>query len=114
LTRDNDCYSGVYSYDEKQDKVHGCPARAPAVRSVLRAVKTRACTKGTLATQHHAEAITIEEIQKLMNWSKKNCPNEKLTSMPVENVVELKLCLEHGLMRAFIASAFTLWTRLVI
>ncbi|KAF8798245.1 hypothetical protein BYT27DRAFT_7264839 [Phlegmacium glaucopus] len=110
-TIDNDCYSGAYSYDEKQDKVLGCPARASAVRSVLRAVKTRAHTKGALATRNHAEAITIEEIRKLMNWSEKNCPNEKLNSTPVENMEELKLCLEHGLMCAFMTSAFTLWTR---
>ncbi|KAF8809544.1 hypothetical protein BYT27DRAFT_7222449 [Phlegmacium glaucopus] len=47
-----------------------------------------------------------------MNWSEKNCPNEKLTSTPVENMEELKLCLKHGLMHAFMTSAFTLWTRL--
>ena len=62
LNRDNDQYSGEYSFDEKQGKVHGCPARAPVVRSVMQAAKTRACAKGASATQNHAEAMTIEEI----------------------------------------------------
>ena len=113
LNRDNDWYSGEYSYDEKEGEVHGCPARAPAVRSVLQAVKTRAHTKGASATRNHAEAITIEEIQKLMNWSEMQCSNELLTMVPIETIEELKCCLEHGLMRAFMTSAFTLWTRSV-
>jgi len=56
LNRDNDRYAGEYSYDEKQDEVHGCPARAQAVRSVLQAVNTRARSKGASATRNHAEA----------------------------------------------------------
>ncbi|KAF8815376.1 hypothetical protein BYT27DRAFT_7225429 [Phlegmacium glaucopus] len=93
------------------DGIHGAFASywgaiAPAVRLVLQAVKTQA-----RFSQPESCSITIQEIQKLMNWSKKNCPNEKLTSTPVDNVAELRLCLEYGLMQAFIASAFTLWTR---
>ena len=74
-------------------------------------MKIRARTKGASATRNHAEAITIEEIQKLMNWSERECPNEKLTSLPIETLADFKVCLEHGLMRAFMTSAFTLWTR---
>jgi hypothetical protein len=113
LNRDNDRYAGEYSYDEKQDEVHGCPARALAVRSVVQAVKTRERTKGASATRNHAEAMTIEEIKKLMNWSETQCSNELLTTVPIKTMEELKHRLEHGLMRAFMASAFTLWTRLV-
>jgi hypothetical protein len=112
LNRDNDRYSGEYSFDEKQGEVRGCPARAPAVRSVMQAVKTRARSKGASATRNHAEAMSIEEIQKLMNWSEMQCSNE-LTTVPIETMEESKRRLEHGLMRAFMASAFTLWTRLV-
>jgi hypothetical protein len=57
--------------------------------------------------------MTIEEIQKLMNWSETQCSNELLITAPIETMEESKRCLEHGLMRAFMASAFTLWTRLV-
>jgi hypothetical protein len=78
----------------------------------MQAVKTRARSKGASATRNHAEAMSIEEIQKLMNWSEMQCSNE-LTTVPIETMEESKRRLEHGLMRAFMASAFTLWTRLV-
>ena len=113
MNRDNDQYAGEYSFDEKQGEVRGCPARAPSVGSVIQVVKTRARTKGASATRNHAEAMTIEEIQKIMNWSEMQCSNELLTTVPIETSEELKCCLEHGFMRAFMASAFTLWTRLV-
>jgi len=45
-----------------------------------------------------------------MQWSEKTCPNE-LLEMPVPNVETLMFRLEHALMRAFVTSAFTLWTR---
>ena len=86
LNRDNDRYCGEYSFDKKQGEVHGCPARAPAVRSVMQAVKTRAQAKCASATRNHAEAMTIEEIQKLMNWSETQCSNELLTTMPIETM----------------------------
>ena len=79
----------------------------------MQVVKTRARTKGASATRNHAEAMTIEEIRKLMNWSEMQCPNELLTTVPIETMEELKFRLEHGLMRAFMPSGFTLWTRLI-
>jgi len=80
------------------------------VTSLLHAIKIRASIKGAAATRQHAEAISIEEIQTLMQWSEKTCPNE-LLEMPVPNVETLMFRLEHALMRAFVTSAFTLWTR---
>ena len=100
-------------FDNETGEVRGCPARAPAVRSVVEAVKIRARSKGASAARNHAEAMTVEEIQKIMRWSETQCSNERLTSVPIETVEDLKHCLEHGLMRAFMPSAFTLWTRLV-
>lgn len=58
----------------------------------------------------HAEAITIEEIQQIMEWSEKTCPDDLLT-LPVADLETLMFRAEHALMRAFISSAFTLWTR---
>ena len=58
--------------------------------------------------------MTIEEIQKLMHWSMKKCLNEALTvPLPTKNTETYISYLEHILMRAFMSSAFTLWTRLV-
>ena len=110
LNRDNDRYCGEYSFDKKQGEVHGYPTRALAVRSIMQAVKIQACTKGTSATWNNAEAMTIE---KLMSWSEMQCSNELLTTVPIETMEESKHCLENGLMWAFMASAFTLWTRSV-
>ena len=78
--------------------------------SLLHAIKIRASVKGAAATRQHAEAISIEEIQTLMQWSERTCPNE-LLEMPVPDVETLMFRLEHALMRAFVTSAFTLWTR---
>lgn len=98
--------------DDKTGEVKGCPARAPAVMAVLHAVKIRAAEKGHAAVRNHAEAITIEEVQKIMDWSQKTCPDDLLT-LPVEDLETLMFRAEHALMRAFISSAFTLWTRFV-
>ena len=110
MNRDGDTYDGPYTLDEKTGIVRGCPARAPAVVAVLNAVKTRSKKKGYSATRNHAEAMSIEELQKLMRWSEETCPDELLT-MPLKDIETLKFRLEHALMRAFVSSAFTLWTR---
>lgn len=114
-SRDGDRYAGKYELNEATGQVHGCPARAPGVTDVLRCIKIRAKSRGASAVRNHADAMTIEEIQKLMQWSTSVCPNEMLTVDPktITDIKDLKLCLEHGFMRAFMSSAFTLWTRLV-
>ena len=90
--------------------VTGCPAQAPAVMAVVHPVKVRSSEKGHAAVWNHAEAMTIEELQKLMAWSETMCPDDMLT-MPIEDLETLKFHAEHALMRAFISSVFTLWTR---
>lgn len=112
--RDGDRYAGEYFFDEKTGEVRGCPARAANVKAVVKSVKTRAKSKGESATRNHADAMTLEEIQKLMRWSEEQCPNELLTDIKkVDDIAVLKFRLEHGFMRAFMSSAFTLWTRSV-
>ena len=110
LKRDGEKYAGVYQLDDKTGVVTGCPAWAPAVMAVVHAVKVRSSEKGHAAVRNHAEAMTIEELQKLMAWSETMCPDDMLT-MPIEDLETLKFRAEHALMRAFISSAFTLWTR---
>jgi hypothetical protein len=92
--------------------VTGNPARAPCVKSIIDAIKKKAGVKGAAATRHHAEAMTIEELGKMMRWSEKECPNEMLdpTWVPKDQN-ELRKILIHAMMRAFSASGFTLWTR---
>lgn len=49
-----------------------------------------------------------------MQWSQKECPNELLTPKAMKEVHDIDILrhrLDHGFMRAFMSSAFTLWTR---
>lgn len=62
--------------------MHGCPARAQNVTDIVKCIKIRAKSQGASATRNHADAMTLEEIQKLMRWSTSVCPNEKLTKDP--------------------------------
>jgi hypothetical protein len=85
-------------------------------------VKTREKSKGSGATRNHAEAMSLEELQHLMQWSTEECPDEWLTgdnwsaSVVQDSVTveALKHRLQHGFMRGFMSSGFTLWTRSVI
>ncbi|KAJ7225060.1 hypothetical protein B0H12DRAFT_1205286 [Mycena haematopus] len=45
------------------------PARAPEIESFLKCIKTKARKKGAAATRNHAEAMTIEDIRKIMEYS---------------------------------------------
>lgn len=122
MCRDGQKYAGPYIFDESTQQVSGCPARAPSVRAVIDAINTKASAKGAAATRQHAEALTIEDLKKLMHWSENECPHEMvqpeqvprkgtgLTAAPAD----LKNITTHGMMRAFSTSGFTLWTRCVI
>lgn len=114
--RDGDHYAGKYELNEATGEVHGCPARASRVTDVLQCIKVRAKSQGASAVRNHADAMTIEEIQKLMRWSTSVCPDEMLTADPrtIIDLDDLRFRLEHAFMRAFMSSAFTLWTRLVL
>lgn len=114
--RDGTMYSGPYHIDGTTDKISGCPARAPCVTDLVKAAKTKAKKKGADATRHHAEAMTIEELQKLMTWSEETCPHDHLEvsdSGCGGKAGVLKDTLEHGFVRGFASTAFTLWTRYV-
>ncbi|KAF8969697.1 hypothetical protein BDZ97DRAFT_1794723 [Flammula alnicola] len=113
---DGEKYAGEYSFNEATGEVKGCPARASSVKAVVQSIKTRDKSKGASATRNHAEAMTLEELQHLMRWSAKECPDEWLTderwkSEVEDTVAALKLHLQHGFMRGFMSSGFTLWTR---
>ncbi|EDR05077.1 uncharacterized protein LACBIDRAFT_303868 [Laccaria bicolor S238N-H82] len=100
-------YAGAYSLDETTGKVSGCPARAPAIHDLMKAVKTRAATKGAAATRKHAEAMSLEDLQKIMDWSEGRCPNELFDNVP-SNPESVAL---HGLMRALYPTLFVLMLR---
>ncbi|KAF5375341.1 hypothetical protein D9615_007986 [Tricholomella constricta] len=57
-------YAGDYKLNKVTNEVSGCPARAPCVLAIKKAMQTRG--KATNATRKHAEALSIEDERKLM------------------------------------------------
>ncbi|KAJ6480027.1 hypothetical protein C8R47DRAFT_1186705 [Mycena vitilis] len=115
-TMDGDKYAGEYQYDEENDKVKGCPARAGIVASLVKIIKIRDKAKGAAATRNHAEAISAEDMKIMMDWSESVCPSFRLTSAITagaapQGLEDRLLLLTHGLMRSFASGAFNLWTR---
>ncbi|KAG6908155.1 hypothetical protein DXG01_005916 [Tephrocybe rancida] len=101
-------YSGnFYQYHEESDTVYGCPARAPAFRSLIHAINKRSKTTGT---RNHAEAIDIESMMQTIDWSEGQYPSEKLKHLP-ENRRVGALALKHAEARSMFTLAFILWTR---
>ena len=76
----------------------------------MKAVKTRAGTKGAAATRKHAEVMSLEDLQKVMRWSEKQCPKEFFdnTSSSPQSVAFMNT---HGLMRALCPTLFVLMLR---
>ncbi|KAJ7500182.1 hypothetical protein B0H11DRAFT_2155556 [Mycena galericulata] len=109
-TMDGDKYSGLYSFDEATGVVTGCPARAQAILSFIKVIKTKSNVKGAAATRHHAEAMTIQDMQKWMNWSESECPVSKSDKVSTDGSERL-VVIKHTMMRAFGSSGFILWTR---
>ncbi|KAJ6500206.1 hypothetical protein C8R47DRAFT_1317483 [Mycena vitilis] len=104
-------YAGAYKYDESTGKVTGCPARAVEVASLVKCIKNKSRVKGEAATRRHAEATTIEDMRKMMNWSESQCPSEEVEKCNPKDVIALLLILKHAMIRAFLPSGYCLWTR---
>ena len=108
--RDEQTYAGAYVLDKATGNITGCPAQAPAIHDLMKAVKTRAGTKGAAATRKHAEVMSLEDLQKVMRWSEKQCPNELFNNAP-SSPQSVALMNTHGLMRALCPTLFVLMLR---
>lgn len=74
-------------------------------------IASKSSAKGAAAAiRHHAEVLRLEELRKVMQWSELQYPSEMLAVEP-KKIDELMLAVEHVMMRAFMTSGFTLWTR---
>jgi hypothetical protein len=90
--------------------VTGCPAGAPVVQSLIKVIKNKSGAKGAAAGCHHAEAMKIEELRAVMEWSEKRRAEMKVdTSLDDHDCA--KLLAKHLEMEAFLCSGYTLWTR---
>ncbi|KAL0957431.1 hypothetical protein HGRIS_001228 [Hohenbuehelia grisea] len=75
-------YAGEYQFDDSTATVMGCPARAPSVRTLIKAIKNKSSAKGAAASRKHAVAMTLEDLTKIMEWSEKQCPSEWFDAKP--------------------------------
>jgi hypothetical protein len=107
--RAGDKYRGEYHLDDATGQVTGCPARAYTIKQLVRLIRVRDKQKGAAATRHHAEAMKIEDLTTIIKWSDFMVPpeNAAANSLSMAEAMPLK----HFMMRAFLTSGFTLWTR---
>lgn len=115
-SRDGSRFAGTYYLDESTGAVTGNPASTVEIAELVRVIQTKAIAEGANATRRHAEAITIEDMKALIQWSELVCPNEEVENCTkpeggCKDPTRLKLLLTHAMMRAFCTSGFTLWTR---
>ena len=106
--RDGDQYAGEYKYDEEKDKVSGCPARASDVQSLVKTIRAKAAAEGKGRKQ--AQPMSIEDLVHIVQWSEAQCPPESLNCPAADSRAQAHVT-RHAFMRAFMTTAFTLWTR---
>ncbi|TFK70514.1 hypothetical protein BDN72DRAFT_896416 [Pluteus cervinus] len=104
---------GVYRCDKETGVVTGNPGRSKLLLDYLKALRAMANVEGKSAKREHAEAMTIEEMQQIMEWSELVCPHERLErpNFRHDDIDDFRLVAKHGMMRAWFSSGFTLWTR---
>ncbi len=76
---------------------------------MLQALKNRSRENGA-GNQNHAEAMLIEDLRKMLDWSTLQCPSNWLEK-ELADVDTLHFVAKHVMMRAFAASGFVIWTR---
>ncbi|PBK81550.1 hypothetical protein ARMGADRAFT_1048794 [Armillaria gallica] len=108
---DGQKYAGDnYHFDESTGIVIGNPAHAPSVKEYVKCINTKSSTKGAAAVCHHADAMRIEDLVKIIDYSKHECSSEELEKSTI-TAQELMQMIKHGLARAFFTLGFTLWMR---
>ncbi|KAK2460230.1 hypothetical protein APHAL10511_007752, partial [Amanita phalloides] len=105
---DGTCFAGEYSCNKSNGVERGCPAQALSIKSLLKTVKVKGHADGH--DRAHAEAMLIEELAKVMDWSKTQFLSHMLGQVFNNPKIQF-LVTRHGLMRAFMSTSFTLWTR---
>ncbi|KAL1746855.1 hypothetical protein HDZ31DRAFT_33269 [Schizophyllum fasciatum] len=105
-------YRGEYKYDEATECVTGNPAQAPGVRAIIDIVKKRHKKKGEAANREHADAMTIQDLGKIIATSERQYPAGIVDHLDkISDGKEMYNVMLHIMMRAFLTSGFTLWTR---
>ncbi|TCD60050.1 hypothetical protein EIP91_010837, partial [Steccherinum ochraceum] len=107
-------FRGPYQCDEVTGTVTGNPADSAEVQDLYRTLQNSK-KSGMGGFRDHAEAITIEALRKIMTWSEELVPSVPEAEMKAKYADEsqetLLFVLKHLMMRAYMSTAFTLWTR---
>ncbi|KAF8688094.1 hypothetical protein AX14_003512 [Amanita brunnescens Koide BX004] len=106
---DGERYAGAYTYDGEQNEVRGCPAHAPFVKTLLKTIKAKGTADG--GSRKHALPMTIEDMTHLVRWSERVCPPVPISGQGTTMEEQALTVTRHVFMRAFMTTAFTLWTR---
>ena len=76
----------------------------------MRAIKNKAVADAV--PRDHAEPMSRRELETVMEWSAMQVPMGCLGGL-AQTAARHLVVTKHGLMRAFMSTAFTLWTRYV-
>ncbi|KIY45814.1 hypothetical protein FISHEDRAFT_48726, partial [Fistulina hepatica ATCC 64428] len=83
--------------------------------SVIKLIKNCNNSKGAWATQAHAEAMHLEDLEVIMAWSLVQCPigmvNIFITGKICFDHSQVKLVMKHTMICVFLSTGMTLWTR---
>lgn len=117
LTRDSrGKFRGPYQCDEETGKVTGNPALSAEVQDLYRTLQNSK-KSGMGGFRDHAEAMPIEVLRKMMAWSEELVPSVPEAEMQEKYAgyeqTALLFVWKHLMMRAYMSTAFTLWTRYV-
>ena len=91
-----------------RDHVSGNAALASRVQDILHAIGNKSRADGD--PRSHAVAMTVENMKKIMDWSEATVPSDWV-QQDIKDLATLLTVSKHFLMRAFVTSGFTLWTR---
>ncbi|KAF7793056.1 hypothetical protein EIP86_004161 [Pleurotus ostreatoroseus] len=116
---DSGQYRGRWSYNHETGKATGNPADSPEVEDMMQTIKNRSAAADD--ARDHAEAMTLDDLRKMMNWSLVQCPQELVDSVLAQavdpdrssqlDVAQILFVSKHLQIRGFFSSAFVLWTR---
>ncbi|KII93126.1 hypothetical protein PLICRDRAFT_70704, partial [Plicaturopsis crispa FD-325 SS-3] len=103
----NEKYRGPYTCSD-DGVVSGNPARAAGITDIIDSIKHKAGADG--GHRNHADALTIEHMEKIMAWSEGQYPGNADWST-LASIDDVRHATKHLMMRAFLTSGFTIWTR---
>lgn len=107
LLREGDLYRGPFRFCDKTKQWVGNPADAAEVQDLIKSLNNKSAAEGGERT--HSVAITYKMLEKMISWSNETCPHS--TTFERMSAKDRIQQTEHICFRAFMSSAWTLWTR---